>query len=278
MSSSDYDRGFADAVALIGEPWQLVPEFGQFLLLIVGRWVDALVMRPGEPKQALLIGQVPQEAQGILPPSQPLFLLLCRIDPKEQGRGRSAKARQGGGLPGDRSLRRHAQGRARAGAADCGRSHRPRARGGRGVMTTPKLLNMCDVVLDASDPDIGAQLREAIGAAPGDTIEIVTPQFERTPGMQAPTGIPSDWKALRGFSVAELKSLGCSPWDEPNADGKVLMLFPGEWFDAIPSGYSLVSINGLRFGFDKKHTDNDIRFGCLSFGIQGGVRHGIRNR
>src|SRR5688500_7555901 len=106
-------------------------------------------------------------------------------------------------------------------------------------MSAQKLLDMCDVVLDANDPDIGAKLREAIGAEPGEAITIVGPQFERTPGMVAPTGVPSDWEALRGFSVAGLKSLGCCQWDEPDGRGRVLMLFPGEWYASVPDGYEL---------------------------------------
>lgn len=34
------------------------------------------------------------------------------------------------------------------------------------------IIDKCDVILDASDPDFAEQFREAIGAAPGETIEM----------------------------------------------------------------------------------------------------------
>lgn len=123
-------------------------------------------------------------------------------------------------------------------------------------------------VLDQSDPNFEAKLRAAISAMPGEKITILTPQFERTKDMPPPTGVPSDWDALRLFSQADLKSMGCGVWNHPDERGLVLMLFPGEWYRAIPAGYEIVDINGHREPFEPGVTDDDIRFGCLAYGIE----------
>jgi hypothetical protein len=46
-----------------------------------------------------------------------------------------------------------------------------------------------------------------------------------------------------------------------------LRLLPGEWYKQIPAGYEIADIFGEREEFAPGITDDDIRFGCLSFGI-----------
>ncbi len=97
----------------------------------------------------------------------------------------------------------------------------------------PRLLKK-----QGEDP-LADQIREAIGAGPDESVEVVTPQFTRTPGMQGPGSPPAtkeDWEALRSMSVEALKEMGLQPWNEPDKEGKVLMLFPGEWYPHIPPG------------------------------------------
>lgn len=46
-----------------------------------------------------------------------------------------------------------------------------------------------------------------------------------------------------------------------------IWLIPGEWYDYIPDGYLLTDICGRQEPFKRGKTDNDIRFGCLAYGI-----------
>ena len=127
----------------------------------------------------------------------------------------------------------------------------------------------------ASESDWAAELREAIGAGPDEPVSIVTPQFEREPG-QPPATPPADWEALRTLDVQALKELGMRPWGCPedaagneHPEAGCLWLFPGEWYPAIPNGFEIVDINFNAEVFVRGRTDDDIRFGCLSFGVLG---------
>jgi hypothetical protein len=119
---------------------------------------------------------------------------------------------------------------------------------------------------------LAAEIREAIGAGPDEEVHITTPQFERDPGQPEPAAAPTDWEALRTMTRIELKELGCGTWNDPKEpddefDGKVLMLFPGEWYQSIPAGYVVTDIFNEDEEFVRGQTDDDIRFGCLSYGI-----------
>ena len=130
-----------------------------------------------------------------------------------------------------------------------------------------------DAILNLNDADFAQKFLEAIGAKPGETIRIKGPQFERTDGVVP--SLPADsWERLCSLSKESLKALGCCAWDEPDARGMVLMLFPHEWYSHIPAGYEIVCINGDREQFVPGETDDDMRFGCLAYGIEvpaGGV-------
>jgi hypothetical protein len=120
----------------------------------------------------------------------------------------------------------------------------------------------------ASESEAAAEIREVIGAGPDDEVLVRTPQFKRTPNMQGPGAPPKDFEALRKLNKTALKEMGCSPWDEPDDKGMVLMLFPGEWYRAIPAGTIITDIFGRKEYFSPGVTDNDIRFGCLPFGFK----------
>jgi hypothetical protein len=64
---------------------------------------------------------------------------------------------------------------------------------------------------------------------------------------------------------AELKALGCCIWD--NDDNGTTWLFPKEWYAFIPDGLPVLDINGETESFKSGVTDDDYRFGCLSFGF-----------
>lgn len=123
-----------------------------------------------------------------------------------------------------------------------------------------------DVLLDMNAPDFAERLIEAIGAKPGDTVQITTPQFERTDGLQVPLPI-MDFSKLPNLSEDTLKAIGCQKWDVPDDDRNVLWLFPAEWYDHIPDGTIVYTINGETEVFKHGETDNDRRFGALAYGF-----------
>lgn len=122
-------------------------------------------------------------------------------------------------------------------------------------------------MLSVDDPHFNAKLLKALGVKQGDTLRIETTQFERTDGV-VPVGSVDSWAMLRTLSASSLEALGCIPWDEPDEHGMVLMLFPKEWHSKVPTGYEIVDINGQREKFAPGGTDDDCRYGCLSYGIE----------
>ena len=128
-------------------------------------------------------------------------------------------------------------------------------------------------VLSLDSPTFAEDFAKAIGLQPGETLEIMTPQFERTDGMQVPVPDMSidDFRQLATRDEATLKAMGLGIWDRD--DKGTHWLFPAEWYDRIPDGLEIVSINKKTEVFKLGETDDDQRFGMLSFGFmqaQGG--------
>ena len=129
-----------------------------------------------------------------------------------------------------------------------------------------------DVVLDVDDPDFGEKLVAAIGAKPGEKIQFVTPQFERT-DVRVIAYIPKtldEYEAIKHLDREARKAVGMGCWGdipEGHPEAKELWLFPGEWFSSIPVGLDIVDINGTDEQFDPATADDDIRFGCLAYGF-----------
>lgn len=128
-------------------------------------------------------------------------------------------------------------------------------------------INDFDVVLDASDENFREDLMDALGVKPGDSINIVTPQFERTDGRVVTyrPDTPEEFEALKKMTPDNLKKVGCQIWDEEN--GKRTWLYPAEWYDSIPNGTEIVDIFGNVELFERGETDDDKRYGALSFGF-----------
>lgn len=122
-------------------------------------------------------------------------------------------------------------------------------------------------ILNMSAPDFIEQLRDALGIAPGDTISITTPQFDRVDDLEVPIPAESIEK-MRLASFDTLKAVGCSPWNEPDDNGDVLMLFPYQWYAHIPAGMTLHGIGGSDLIFEPGKTDDDRRFGVLVYGVK----------
>lgn len=119
-------------------------------------------------------------------------------------------------------------------------------------------------LLRADQSDIAAVVRKAIGAGPSEPVTVSTPQFERPPNWTPPEhapALPSEWQALRVCTKAELLAMGMRSWD-----GR-LMLFPSEWYQFIPEDFDIEDIGGRIEKFRRGVTDDDIRFGCLAYGV-----------
>lgn len=117
---------------------------------------------------------------------------------------------------------------------------------------------------------LAAKIRNAIGATENEEVEFITPQFTREPGRPGPGSPPDDWESLGDMNAQALREIGLRPWDEPKpGDDKILWLFPGEWYPFIPKGMKIIDLWLNEETFVPGVTDDDIRFGCLSYGIMG---------
>lgn len=128
--------------------------------------------------------------------------------------------------------------------------------------TLPKNIPM----LDIDSPAFPQDFANAVGLQPGDTLEIMTPQFERVDGVQVPVLVDfNDWANLHKKDEVTLRALGFGVWDE-SENGKH-WLFPKDWYSSIPDGHPIVYISGEEEKFKRGETDDDYRFGCLAFGF-----------
>lgn len=84
-----------------------------------------------------------------------------------------------------------------------------------------------------------------------------------TPGT--PPKTMEEWEALRDVPMQELcEAYSFGNW---NLDGVPVALIPGEWHGALPEGLVLRCINGQDYTVGQDRIDNDIRFGCLAYGL-----------
>lgn len=116
----------------------------------------------------------------------------------------------------------------------------------------------------AGDNELAAEIRRRIGAGPNEKVEVATPEFDRPAHFPKPGQPPhttEQWWALHTMTKKQLLEMGCLNWD-----GRT-MLFPAEWYDHIPKGFIVLDINDTYEKFEPGKTDNDRRFGCLSYGV-----------
>lgn len=66
------------------------------------------------------------------------------------------------------------------------------------------------------------------------------------------------------MTIETAKEMGFGKWDE-NSD---LYLFPLWFMPLIPIGTEVTSIFGEKIIYDGTNLDNDIRFGCIAYGIE----------
>ena len=130
-----------------------------------------------------------------------------------------------------------------------------------------KTINLVDTVLNIDDKDFAVQLNDSLGVESGDTIEIITPQFDRTDKLEV-VYIPKnveEFDALKTFNKQKLIDLGVGVWYE--TPKMTHYLYPKEWYDYIPDGYPIAFISGHTEPFETDKTDDDYRYGCLAYGF-----------
>lgn len=133
-------------------------------------------------------------------------------------------------------------------------------------------LDKFDAILDMNDPQFPEKLAGALGVERGDAVTVVTPQFTRTDGLMVP--VPDiDVSKLPSLPAETLKAMGFAKWDEPDANGNVLWLYPGEWYDHIPEGHPVTCINGETSPWRRGEMDDDTRFGMLAYGFKRSEAH-----
>jgi hypothetical protein len=116
-------------------------------------------------------------------------------------------------------------------------------------------------ILSMDDHDFAEKFKAAIGLQPGEAAQFLTPQFERTDGLTPVANPHSLFSLLHAMPEKTLRAVGMQ-----NFDGR-LWLFPYEWFNAIPQGFSVESINGKKSKWDVGTHSDDMRFGALAYGI-----------
>ena len=67
------------------------------------------------------------------------------------------------------------------------------------------------------------------------------------------------------ITVEEAKELRFQRWDDELPD---LWLFPLYLVPIIPEGLEVIDIGGNKYPYEKETADNDIRFGCVPYGIE----------
>lgn len=125
------------------------------------------------------------------------------------------------------------------------------------------------------------ELIEAIGVKKGETINFMTPKFEREYELSIDFKPKNsdELKALIETCPADtLLKMGVRKWsnydenkkdDEDNylKEGEIHYLFPGEWYNLIPNGFEVTGIFGKKYQFINGESDDDIRYGCLPYGF-----------
>ena len=85
--------------------------------------------------------------------------------------------------------------------------------------------------------------------------------------------IEGNLTAPSGSMLIDLSSKDPLPMELLEED-EDLILFPGEWYNIIPDGFKCTSLNGELSIFQKGKSDDDIRFGCIAYGIRMKAQHG----
>lgn len=66
-------------------------------------------------------------------------------------------------------------------------------------------------------------------------------------------------------------NIECGRGDAPThllPEDEDMIMFPGEWYNIIPNGFMVTGLYGETYPFKKGVADDDIRYGCLPYGIR----------
>ena len=110
---------------------------------------------------------------------------------------------------------------------------------------------------------IAKKIRDMLGVGDYEEVGAVLPQFDRTDGKTityVPTTV-AEYDALKKAPDDILKEIGLVNWDEK------IWLYPAKWYDYIPEGYEVVDICGETEKFQNGVMDDDMRYGCLAYGL-----------
>ena len=110
--------------------------------------------------------------------------------------------------------------------------------------------------------------QEILGIKDGEQVNILTPQFKREYELEIswkPETV-AEFVALKTLPKEILHKMGVRVFDKEN--GEAHYLYPGEWFNIIPEGLSVVCIDGEKESFSQSTCDDDIRFGCIAYGFK----------
>lgn len=77
----------------------------------------------------------------------------------------------------------------------------------------------------------------------------------------------SNGKIENGDFIIEVGKEESCPSELLDIDEDVI-LFPGEWYNAIPNGFMVTGLYGESYSFEKSKSDDGIRFGCLPYGFR----------
>ena len=112
--------------------------------------------------------------------------------------------------------------------------------------------------------ELSHRIRQAIGADDYEEVEVVLSPHEREDGRMVvyyPTTI-EEYDRLKTLPKKLLLDIGLGQWEEGH------WLYPWEWYDYIPEGYTITGINGNNEPFQHGKKDNDKRFGLLPYGFK----------
>ena len=102
-----------------------------------------------------------------------------------------------------------------------------------------------------------------------DIVLISTPH-ERSNGqvVAAPAPERDSFYKLSEVSADQARGLGMQRWTESDESAGDLWLFPVEWYNAIPEGFEVETIDGEQKRFSRRTCGRDSRYGALAYGIR----------
>ena len=111
-----------------------------------------------------------------------------------------------------------------------------------------------------------------LGIEQGDEVHITTPQFERLDGRivwYTPLTL-SELKGMRNAPDWVLWELGLQVWEKTSE--YTHWLYPADWYDYLPDGLDILTVNNTEKVFKHGETSSDRRCGALGYGF---IKRGV---